>query len=266
MTVRSWMVWPRMVWPFELAVLVIGDVVYERIRAMAPTRETLAYRNADRLLALEPGAVERFEHWLNQMVADHHWLALGTGYYYFSLHLTVTASLLFWLWWRRPGVYPVARSALLILSYGALVFFWLLPVAPPRLVIPDTFDTLAALNLGVEPGQTHGLVNEFAAFPSLHVGWAIWCAWALVIATRHRLRHLAWAYPLLTTYVVVATANHYLIDVAAGAAAVGLVIAAVGGTAPVPAPARQPVLVGAGGDPSAEEDDGRQGTAASAAG
>lgn len=251
MTVRSWMVWPRMAWPLELAVLVIGDVVYERIRAMAPTREALAFRNADRLLSLEPTAVQRFELWLNGMVERHHWLALGTGYYYFTLHLTVTASLLAWLWWSRPDTYPTARSALLLLSYGGLVFFWLLPVAPPRLVIPDTFDTLAELGLGVEPGQTHGLVNEFAAFPSLHVGWAIWCAWALVLATRHRLRHLAWVYPALTTYVVVATGNHYLIDVVAGAAAFALVILAVGVTAPVREPARQPALVGAS-DPATE--------------
>ena len=235
-----------MAWPLELAVLVIGDVVYERIRAMAPTREALAFRNADRLLSLEPAAVQRFELWLNRMVEDHHWLALVTGYYYFTLHLTITAGLLAWMWWRRPETYPVTRSALLLLSYGGLVFFWLLPVAPPRLVIPDTFDTLAELQLGVEPGQTHGLVNEFAAFPSLHVGWAIWCAWALVIATRHRWRHLAWIYPALTTYVVVATANHYLIDVAAGAAAVALVIVAVRATSSAPARSRQPALVGAG--------------------
>lgn len=251
MTVRSWLVWPRMAWPLELAVLVVGDVVYERIRAMAPTREALAFRNADLLLAAEPDAVERFELWLNRIVEQQHWLALLTGYYYFTLHLTITAGLLAWLWWRRPQTYPSARSALLLLSYGGLVFFWLFPVAPPRLVLPETFDTLAELGLGVEPGQTHGLVNEFAAFPSLHVGWAIWCAWALVIATRNRWRHLAWLYPLATTYVVVATANHYLIDVLAGAAAIGLVIVAVGAGAPAPEPARQPVLVPAG-EPAAE--------------
>lgn len=257
MTVRSRLVWPRMAWPLELAVLVIGDVVYERIRAMAPTRATDAFNNADLLLSLEPAAVQRFELWLNRMDANHHWLALGTGYYYFTLHLPITAGLLVWLWWRRPQVYAVARSALLLLTYGALVFFWLLPMAPPRLVIPDTFDTLAELGLGTEPGQTHGLVNEFAAFPSLHVGWAIWCAWALMISTRHRWRMLGWLYPLGTTYVVVATANHYLIDVVAGALGFALVVLAM--PSPATVAALEPALVG-------EPVDERRGSTAPAAG
>ena len=37
----------------------------------------------------------------------------------------ITAGLLAWMWWRRPETYPVTRSALLLLSYGGLVFFWL---------------------------------------------------------------------------------------------------------------------------------------------
>jgi membrane-associated phospholipid phosphatase len=224
-TARPPLIWPRMAWPLELTIIVIGDLLYERVRAFAPARSALAFANADRLLSLEPAAIERFEGWLNGLDASHHPLAVGSGYYYYTLHLPVTAAILVWLWWRRPQAYPVARSALLVMTYGALVFFWLFPVAPPRLVTPGAFDTLAALHLGTEPGQTHGLVNQYAAFPSLHVAWAFWCAWALLVTARSRWRWLALLYPVLTSFVVVATANHYLIDVLAGLAAFGLAVA-----------------------------------------
>jgi hypothetical protein len=63
--------------------------------------------------------------------------------------------------------------------------------------------------------------------PSLHVAWAAWCATAIVAATRGRRRHLAWLYPAATTLVVLATANHFLADAAAGLAitALGLLAA-----------------------------------------
>src|SRR6266705_1894329 len=65
-------------------------------------------------------------------------------------------------------------------------------------------------------------VNLYAAMPSLHVAWAAWCAAALVAATRGRRRHLAWLYPAATTVVVLATANHFLADAAAGLAVTAL--------------------------------------------
>jgi hypothetical protein len=65
--------------------------------------------------------------------------------------------------------------------------------------------------------------------PSLHVAWAAWCAAAVVIATRGRWRHLAWLYPAATTFVVLASANHFVLDVAAGLAVMALGLLAARG-------------------------------------
>jgi len=65
-------------------------------------------------------------------------------------------------------------------------------------------------------------VNLYAAMPSLHVAWATWCAVAVITATRSRWRHLAWLYPWATVVVVLASANHFLLDVAGGLAVLGL--------------------------------------------
>ena len=85
------------------------------------------------------------------------------------------------------------------------------PVAPPRLT-----PALAYVPVVAHVGRSH-FTNPYAAFPSLHLAWAAWCAW---VVTRHRTSRvatLAWLYPLVTGAVLVATANHYLLDLAGGA-------------------------------------------------
>src|SRR5262249_21298251 len=72
-------------------------------------------------------------------------------------------------------------------------------------------------------------VNEYAAFPSLHVAWAAWCAWALSLALPGRWRRLVWLYPALTSLVVVGTGNHYVLDVVAGLAGLWVAVLAVDG-------------------------------------
>jgi hypothetical protein len=72
------------------------------------------------------------------------------------------------------------------------------------------------------------LVNLYAAMPSLHVAWAAWCALAIFTASRGRWRGLAWLYPAATTLVVLASANHFLLDAAGGLAVAGLGVLATG--------------------------------------
>jgi hypothetical protein len=111
------------------------------------------------------------------------------------------------------------------------VGFTLLPMAPPRM-LPGFVDTLASTSSvgwwGGDASAPRGLgalTNQLAAMPSLHVGWAVWVAWVVVThSTRRWVRVLAVAYPIGTTLVVVATANHYLLDAVAGAAVVAVAI------------------------------------------
>jgi membrane-associated phospholipid phosphatase len=214
-----------------LLLILAGDLLYETLRAMAPSRRDLAIEHARWLRALEPAPLTDLELWLNRVVNDHAPVAHAFGYYYLLLHVTVTGAVLIWLWLRHPGYYPRARTALFLVTLGALVLFWLFPVAPPRFTVPGTTDTVAGLSMTKsEAGQsTEGLVNDYAAFPSLHVAWAVWCAWAAALPWHGRRRApgraitLAWLYPAVTTLVVVATGNHYLVDVIAGALAVAVV-------------------------------------------
>jgi hypothetical protein len=138
---------------------------------------------------------------------------------------------LVWLHRVHPARYVRARRVLGLATMAALLGFWLLPTAPPRLLPGEGFvDTMAAWSRlgwwGAAASAPRGLAdlsNQYAAVPSLHVGWALWCAWQISSATRRRsVKALAWGYPLLTVLVVVGTANHYVLDAVAGAAVIAV--------------------------------------------
>jgi hypothetical protein len=155
---------------------------------------------------------------VNRWATHHHWLAVVAGYDYAIAHVLVTGLVLAYLWWRHPRVEVPMRNAIVVFSLLGLVVYWQFPTAPPRLTVGGLTDTLITNDILGARHVHEGLVNLYAAMPSLHVAWAIWCAAALVLALHSRWRHLAWLYPLWTTFVVVSTANHYFLDAAAGLA------------------------------------------------
>jgi hypothetical protein len=98
----------------------------------------------------------------------------------------------------------------------------------------DILVTRDILGAADKHGAT-GLVNLYAAMPSLHVAWAAWCATAIVITTGTWWRHLAWLYPGATILVVLASANHFLLDTAGGIAVAGLGVLAASRITVLPA-------------------------------
>src|SRR5262249_31726209 len=151
-------------------------------------------------------------------------LAEAAGYYYGLLHFAVTPLVLAWLYVRRPTVFGRLRSALVLATVVANVVFWAWPASPPRFSLPGMTDLLVAHDIlaAPHPRGAPSLVTLYAAMPSLHVAWAVWCAAATATAARGRWRHLAWLYPAATTLVVLASANHFLLDAVGGIAAAGL--------------------------------------------
>ena len=132
--------------------------------------------------------------------------------------------MLAWLYLRRPAAFPRLRSGLVLATAAANVVFWAWPAAPPRFSVPGMTDILVTRDIlgAAHPRGATSLVNLYAAMPSLHVAWAAWCALAVVTASRSRWRRLAWLYPAVTTLVVLASANHFLLDAAGGLAVAGL--------------------------------------------
>jgi hypothetical protein len=169
------------------------------------------------------------EHALNRVFSAHIALGLPADYIYATLHYIVTPAVLIWLWRRYPHSYSPARTVLIVTTIVGLVGFSLFPTAPPRL-LGGFVDTMAKYSqygwwstAGSAPRGFGADTNQYAAMPSLHVGWALWCGWQLWRHGKHRVtRWLGVAYPIVLSVVVMATANHFLLDVVAGVAVVGI--------------------------------------------
>jgi hypothetical protein len=206
-------------------VILIGAIylMYDGVRMFVAAGHNEAFTNAYRVLSLERALHLADEHGINHAVSATSELAVPLSYAYATLHYVVTPIVLVWLWRHRPGSYRGARTALVAATLIGLLGFWLFPTAPPRMM-PGFVDTLAKYHnwgwwagAASAPKGLAGLTNEFAAMPSLHVGWAAWCGWQIVLnATRRWLRVLGALYPVFMFFVVVGTANHYITDTIAG--------------------------------------------------
>ncbi|HEX7188660.1 MAG TPA: phosphatase PAP2 family protein [Actinomycetes bacterium] len=212
----------------ELTLLALLYLAYSAARLVADPDLTTATANAHSLLRVEGDLSLDIERPVNAVLAALPALALASSYWYSLLHYVVTPAVLLWVYRSHPDRYRPARNGLVLGSALGIVGFALLPVAPPRM-LPGYVDTLAATSdhgwWGADASAPRGLgslTNELAAMPSLHVGWALWCAAVVLLcASRRWVRVLAVAYPVATTVVVVATANHYLLDAVAGAVVIG---------------------------------------------
>ena len=181
--------------------------------------------------------------------------------FYGTAHFIVTAGALMWLFRSDKARYPFWRNTLGLTTAVALIGFASYSLMPPRLL--DDPGVYGACRLyapeaaaRAEPGEkqvegcdrygfvdtlaVHGgwisfddekaasVTNQYAAMPSMHIGWSVWSTLVLLPMVRRRwLRALVVAYPGLTLFTIMVTANHYWIDAIGGliALAVGAALA-----------------------------------------
>jgi PAP2 superfamily len=223
-TRRLSLTWPRLNAATELGIVAAGYFGYALVRLAVRAGHAAAFGRAAEIWDAERWLHVDIERSLNSVVTADPALAQLAGYYYGLLHFIVTPLTLAWLYLRRPADFPRLRSSLVLTTAGANLVFWTWPVAPPRFAVAGMTDVLSRYHiLGADdPRGPDSMVNLYAAMPSLHVAWAVWCAAAIVLATRSRWRHLAWLYPTATTLVVLASANHFVLDAAGGTAITAL--------------------------------------------
>ncbi|MFE7773063.1 phosphatase PAP2 family protein [Streptomyces sp. NPDC057445] len=221
----------RLRWWTELPLVVVVYAAYSAGRLLARGNEADAVGHGLGILRLEEGFRIDFERPLNRLFSGTPAIGVPADFIYASLHYLVTPAILVWLFRRRPAGYRAARTWLMVSTLLGLIGFTLLPTCPPRLLSAGHgfTDTMAQFSSygwwGGEasaPRGLGGMTNQFAAMPSLHVGWALWCGVMLWLHARGPLaRTTAVAYPVVITLVVMGTANHYFLDAAAGVAVMG---------------------------------------------
>jgi PAP2 superfamily len=209
----------KRLWVELLAVAWLA-IVYDAITNLAHLRLHAALANARGVLDLEQTLHIDPEHALDRWLAGHHTLGTVLSAYYDNAHWGLTLALLGWLWWRRYDLYRPLRNSLVLVNLLAFIVFWRYPVAPPRMLAGFT-DVISSNAAGpnFHGGALASNANELAAMPSLHMAWAAWCGLALWrLSERRSVRALALLYPCVTAFVVIATGNHFVLDLLAGLA------------------------------------------------
>ncbi|WP_149551407.1 phosphatase PAP2 family protein [Streptomyces marokkonensis] len=205
---------------FEILLIAVSYWTYSLVRNAVPEQRSEALRNADWIWRLEERLGLAFEESVNQAVNSVTWLIVGMNYYYATLHFVVTLGVLVWLYRSHPGRYAATRLVLFTTTGIALVGYYLYPLAPPRLMNGQDFiDTVMVHQTwgSMASGDLKNMSNQYAAMPSMHIGWSVWCGLTIfALATVPWARVLGLVYPAATLVVIVATANHFWLDAVGG--------------------------------------------------
>lgn len=213
----------------EILLIVSLFLVYRIARLAIAGQDDVALSNAGWVWGVERAMRLPDEELLQQWVLQWPDLLKAANWYYVTVHFPITLGFLAWGWWGRPAAeYRWSRRLITLLTGLALVVQVLMPLAPPRMLSSLGFlDTMAVFGPSAYDGSTATLANQFAAMPSLHVGWALLIAVVVLGTLPGRGRWLILLHPAVTVVVVVATANHYWVDVIAAALLLGLALAVV---------------------------------------
>jgi membrane-associated phospholipid phosphatase len=214
-------------WWVEIALALVFYIAYSTTRNMHQGDPGLARAHAIQLM--------RWQQWLglNVEAAIHHWalgvtpVIIAANYFYGSMHFVVTITVLVVLYRRFSHEYSRWRNVLALTTALALIGFACWPLMPPRLLPPeygfiDTLDLYPTF-WSFKRGAVNAISNQFAAMPSVHCAWALWCTCAIAWhVKRWWLKALAIAYSVCTIAAIVISANHYLLDVVGGYAVLGI--------------------------------------------
>ncbi|MEW2123481.1 bifunctional glycosyltransferase 87/phosphatase PAP2 family protein [Streptomyces sp. NPDC007259] len=210
----------------ELLLIRVVYSAYAHVRLAATAGRETAERHGRQIHSIEQWLHIDIEHRVNHAVAGVGRLRGFFDYYYSTFHFIVPLAVLAVLYVRRPADYRWARSTLGLATLLALVGFWLYPLAPPRLMPGLGFiDTVHGVQDFAEPdyGALTAMTNQYAAMPSLHFGWSLWCGVIVVLlAPKVWMKALGVLHPLFTVSAIVATANHWVLDAVGGATVVAL--------------------------------------------
>ncbi len=243
----------RLYWWAEAAFIGIFYFVYSTIRNANEGGTAAARRHAYELMDIQKAMGVNHERVVQEWALNFKPLIIACNYFYGSMHFLVTAGVLVFLYRKWSDDYPLWRNTLAIGTAIALIGFTFWPLMPPRL-LPHHFGFVDTLDKyptfwSFKRGAINKISNQYAAMPSVHCAWALWCALILVPRLKRTwAKWLAALYPVGTVTAIVLTGNHFILDAAGGfmILGIGYVIARIftragrGPREPVVAPSDQP--------------------------
>ena len=203
----------------QLALFAGAYYAYRIVRGLVDGQAALAFENARTLVDVERTMGLFFEPGLQAWAQGEQWIVTGANWMYVNSHFVVTTTFLIWLYIARNHAYYYVRNMFMIAMGLALVGYLAYPTAPPRYMPEWGFtDTVATFVGDAAEQSANVLYNPFAAVPSMHVAFALMIGIPAIKLVKTRALKVLWAlYPVLVTFVVVVTANHFWLDAALGA-------------------------------------------------
>src|SRR5918998_1075215 len=199
---------------------------YSVVRGFAddPQAASTAFDNARGIISLEQTLGFFIEPSIQAWVSGSGLVIDAASWMYLNAQTSVTVGALFFIYmWRNESFYFV-RNMMMVSMGIALIGYLVYPTAPPRF-FPEWgfFDSVQEFAGVSDDSSVNQLFNPYAAIPSMHVAFALMIGWSLAKLVSNRiLRAFWWAYPVLVTFVIVATGNHFLFDAVLGAATAGI--------------------------------------------
>jgi hypothetical protein len=190
-------------------------ILYREIRTLTRGDIAAAFTNARSVIDLQRWVGLSFEDEIQRWALASPAVITALNHYYVWMHFPVAIALLLWMYWFKGDAYRGVRNQMAVVTFAALVVHLAFPLAPPRLM-PGFVDTMRRFGPTIYPVDLlEGTANQIAAMPSLHFGWALIAALAVIRHSRSRFRHIAAVHPAIMTLTIIATANHWWLDAVA---------------------------------------------------
>jgi hypothetical protein len=213
----------------QIALFVGAFVLYDAVRSLVLGGNLYKpFGDAMRIIDFERALHIFIEPSVQAWAQNKHVLMDILDWTYLNGHFFITFAALMFVYFLRNDSFYFVRNVLMISMAIALVGYWLYPTAPPRLMpewgFTDSISQFVTGSSGWSDNTPAGaFVNAYAAVPSMHVCFAVIIGWSMSRIVVRRAARIAWRlYPVLVTFVVVATANHFLVDVFLGALTAGI--------------------------------------------
>jgi PAP2 superfamily len=206
----------------QVSLFTAAFFAYRLVRGLVDGSAGAAFAHARDLISLERGLHLFVEPSIQAWASGSHVLMVSASWLYVNAQTSVTIGALLYLYLFRNRSFYFVRNMFMIAMAIALIGYAVFPTAPPRFLPEWGFiDSVADLT-GVRVSHTstsmNALFNPYAAVPSMHVAFALMIGWPLARLARHAVVRILWAcYPILMTFVIVVTANHFIVDALLGA-------------------------------------------------
>ncbi len=210
----------------QVSLFTAAYLAYRIVRGLVEGDANAAFAHARDLISIESKLHLFVEPSIQAWASGSHLLMVSASWLYVNAQTSITLAALLYLYMRHNSSFYFVRNMFLIALAIALVGYTVFPTAPPRFMPEWGFIDSVSDSTGVHVSHASGamtaLVNPYAAVPSMHVAFALMIAWPLAKLARHGVVRVLWVlYPFLIAFVIVVTANHFILDALLGAMTAG---------------------------------------------